>query len=241
MLLLDVASTKEYGRRVGGRRTNWLPISIDTLLIKYCSKSHHHHSIIYIVHTLSLPPSHTSLSPFFLRRTTTPLTYPRPSPNIAVKLSSTRSLARSSSASLTTTMDSPKPSNSMENGKAPATNNVGFRPQNQGIVKVQPPRREDLQPSYAQTLVFESEAAPHGWYSSMSASASSVLGISRLLTISPSKCSRIHRWVSRRNSLLRCLPESLQARLARKRRSHHKVWKILPRRRSRSGQGQSAL
>ncbi|ERF72718.1 hypothetical protein EPUS_04771 [Endocarpon pusillum Z07020] len=64
-------------------------------------------------------------------------------------------------------MDSPDHSKSMENGKAPAqSGNVGFRPTNSGIVKVQPPRREDLQPSYAQTLVFETEAV-HGWYGSM--------------------------------------------------------------------------
>lgn len=68
-------------------------------------------------------------------------------------------------------MESPHRPNSIENGKAPANNaNVGFRPQNNGIVKVQPPRREDLQPSYAQTLVFEDEGQQHGWYGSMSMS-----------------------------------------------------------------------
>ena len=37
------------------------------------------------------------------------------------------------------------------------------------MLAVQPPRREDLQPAYAQTLRGESEdAATHGWYGSMS-------------------------------------------------------------------------
>lgn len=64
----------------------------------------------------------------------------------------------------------------MENGKAPAqSSNVGFRPTNNGIVKVQPPRREDLQPSYAQTLVFETEAV-HGWYGAMINTLGSTIG-----------------------------------------------------------------
>lgn len=67
-------------------------------------------------------------------------------------------------------METPPGKNSIENGKAPAQSAaVGFRPTNSGIVKVQPPRREDLQPSYAQTLVFETEAV-HGWYGAMSTS-----------------------------------------------------------------------
>jgi len=36
------------------------------------------------------------------------------------------------------------------------------------LINVQPPRREDLQPSYAQTLVGESDQGNHGWYGSMS-------------------------------------------------------------------------
>lgn len=63
-------------------------------------------------------------------------------------------------------MDSPRGSN-LDNGKSP-TPPVGFRPQNGGIIKVQPPRREDLQPSYAQTLQGDNEAETHGWYGSMS-------------------------------------------------------------------------
>lgn len=56
------------------------------------------------------------------------------------------------------------------------------------MLAVQPPRREDLQPAYAQTLQGESEdAATHGWYGSMSmdcASPSSAL--KQLLTTSQS-------------------------------------------------------
>jgi hypothetical protein len=39
------------------------------------------------------------------------------------------------------------------------------------MVDVQPPRREDLQPSYAQTLVGESEQGNEGWYGGMSKSS----------------------------------------------------------------------
>ncbi len=63
-------------------------------------------------------------------------------------------------------MDSPRGSH-LDNGKSP-TPPVGFRPQNGGIIKVQPPRREDLQPSYAQTLQGDEEGAVQGWYGSMS-------------------------------------------------------------------------
>jgi hypothetical protein len=50
----------------------------------------------------------------------------------------------------------------------------GFRPthtpgrSDNPMVDVQPPRREDLQPSYAQTLMGESELGNNGWYGSMS-------------------------------------------------------------------------
>jgi len=45
------------------------------------------------------------------------------------------------------------------------------------IVKVQPPRREDLQPSYAQVIKPDTEdAAQHGWYGSMINGLGSCLG-----------------------------------------------------------------
>jgi erythrocyte band 7 integral membrane protein len=54
--------------------------------------------------------------------------------------------------------------------------NGGFRPthtpgrSDNPIMNVEPPRREDLQPSYAQTLTGESDQGNHGWYGSMSRS-----------------------------------------------------------------------
>ena len=56
------------------------------------------------------------------------------------------------------------------NGKAPA----GFKPNGGAngsggnLIKVQPPRREDLQPAYAQTLQGDTDEAAHGWYGAMS-------------------------------------------------------------------------
>ena len=54
------------------------------------------------------------------------------------------------------------------------SNGAGYqRPANIGgardgrLINVEPPRREDLQPSYAQNLVGESEQGTHGWYGSM--------------------------------------------------------------------------
>lgn len=63
-----------------------------------------------------------------------------------------------------------------DTGKAatPPALNGGYRATNPGgaasnMINVQPPRREDLQPAYAQTLQGESEdAGSHGWYGSMS-------------------------------------------------------------------------
>ena len=73
----------------------------------------------------------------------------------------------------TFTMDSPRSDMITSNGKAASSNQnpgaIGFRPTNGGIVKVQPPRKEDLQPSYAQVLEGnETHAETHGWYGSMS-------------------------------------------------------------------------
>ena len=65
----------------------------------------------------------------------------------------------------------------MDNGKTPLPANGNFRngapggDSNNRLINVQPPRREDLQPAYAQTLQGESEdAGSHGWYGSMSMS-----------------------------------------------------------------------
>lgn len=63
------------------------------------------------------------------------------------------------------------------NGKAPVlpTNGAGT-PHHDPIIKVQPPRREDLQPSYARIIQpDDADADTNGWYGSMvSADMSSV-------------------------------------------------------------------
>lgn len=59
----------------------------------------------------------------------------------------------------------------------------GFRPSHgtpgrsdNPLIVVQPPRREDLQPSYAQTLVGETDASAHGWYGNMINTLGSCIG-----------------------------------------------------------------
>jgi erythrocyte band 7 integral membrane protein len=69
-------------------------------------------------------------------------------------------------------------STSMDNGKSPSgpyangasrLTNGGPGTLDNNMINVQPPRREDLQPAYAQTLKGESEdVGSHGWYGSMS-------------------------------------------------------------------------
>jgi len=60
--------------------------------------------------------------------------------------------------------------------------NGGFRPSHtpgrsdNPMVNVEPPRREDLQPSYAQTLAGESDQGAHGWYGSMINTLGSCIG-----------------------------------------------------------------
>lgn len=64
-------------------------------------------------------------------------------------------------------------SNSDVNGKAPVNGDAIANP----IVKVQPPRREDLQPSYAQIIKPDTEdASQHGWYGSMVNTLGSCIG-----------------------------------------------------------------
>ncbi|OBT66449.1 hypothetical protein VE03_04899 [Pseudogymnoascus sp. 23342-1-I1] len=62
-----------------------------------------------------------------------------------------------------TTSDITKPSQNGSGYQRPA--NIGSH--NAPLINVEPPRREDLQPSYAQNLVGESEQGTHGWYGSM--------------------------------------------------------------------------
>lgn len=60
-----------------------------------------------------------------------------------------------------------------DNGKAPmqpvnGTNGAPARRADEPIVKVQPPRREDLQPSYARVIEpDDADADNHGWYGGM--------------------------------------------------------------------------
>ncbi|KAF1963606.1 hypothetical protein CC80DRAFT_397340 [Byssothecium circinans] len=62
------------------------------------------------------------------------------------------------------------------NGKAPL-NAGSARREDEPIVKVQPPRREDLQPSYAQVIkADDQDADAHGWYGSMINGLGSFLG-----------------------------------------------------------------
>ena len=70
-------------------------------------------------------------------------------------------------------MDSPRDNTTLntDNGKHRDRDiAVGFRPQNGGVLVVEPPRREDLQPSYAQQLQGDHDVEAHGWYGGMSKS-----------------------------------------------------------------------
>lgn len=61
--------------------------------------------------------------------------------------------------------------NGLNKGKA------SFAPQNDQMVKVEPPRREDLQPSYAQILkADDQDDSAHGWYGNMIQTLGSIIG-----------------------------------------------------------------
>jgi erythrocyte band 7 integral membrane protein len=72
---------------------------------------------------------------------------------------------------MTSSVDSAAP---LDAGSSSKPVNGGFRPSHtpgradNPLINVQPPKREDLQPSYAQTLTGESDQGNHGWYGSMS-------------------------------------------------------------------------
>lgn len=68
----------------------------------------------------------------------------------------------SSAAPLAPPSTTTKPSNGAGYQRPPG---IGTR--DAPLINVEPPRREDLQPSYAQNLVGESEQGTHGWYGSM--------------------------------------------------------------------------
>ncbi|KAG8528293.1 uncharacterized protein KY384_007210 [Bacidia gigantensis] len=52
------------------------------------------------------------------------------------------------------------------NGKAPANGNGGFQHSQTPVLNVEPPKHEDLQPRYAQTIQGD-EGDSHGWYGAM--------------------------------------------------------------------------
>jgi hypothetical protein len=89
--------------------------------------------------------------------------------------------------------------------------NGGFRPNHtpgrvdNPMVNVQPPRREDLQPSYAQTLVGESDQGNHGWYGSMSKSHHAIAPTRIKLTSPRSQLSGFMYWNHGRFPLLHLL------------------------------------
>lgn len=63
------------------------------------------------------------------------------------------------------------------NGKAPMNGHSNTRAPDEPIIKVQPPRREDLQPSYAQVIKPDTEdEAQHGWYGGMINTLGNCLG-----------------------------------------------------------------
>jgi erythrocyte band 7 integral membrane protein len=67
-----------------------------------------------------------------------------------------------------------------DHGKAPIENGASSyhsRRADEPIVKVQPPRREDLQPSYARVIKpDDADADQHGWYGSMINSLGACIG-----------------------------------------------------------------
>jgi len=76
-------------------------------------------------------------------------------------------------------MTSEMSTNGLSNGKAASYDLPGQRSTNSGdpLVKVQPPRREDLQPSYAQIIKPDTEdESQHGWYGAMVNSLGSFVG-----------------------------------------------------------------
>jgi erythrocyte band 7 integral membrane protein len=63
-----------------------------------------------------------------------------------------------------------------DTGKAPVNGASSRRP-DEPMVKVQPPRREDLQPSYAQDIKpDDADTDHHGWYGAMMNSLGSLIG-----------------------------------------------------------------
>lgn len=64
------------------------------------------------------------------------------------------------------------------NGDSSSTSKTPLRSDGQdpALIKVQPPRREDLQPSYARNIHADTDDNSHGWYGSMINSIGSIIG-----------------------------------------------------------------
>ena len=122
------------------------PVHDEIDFIPHATQFASSHLRVFIYSSIALL-LHTSNSSISIQSTTT---------------SSIRPLVASSQPS--STMDSPR-----DGGKSVSPSR-GFVPQHgvNGLIKVQPPRREDLQPSYAQMLQGETELDTHGWYGGMS-------------------------------------------------------------------------
>ena len=95
--------------------------------------------------------------------------------------------------------ESYKPSASDTNGRARA-GNVG------ALVHVEPPRREDLQPSYAQQIHGDDDPVSHGWYGGMSEPYAVSL---KFIAYFASQYPRILHWNIRLYSMLCYLSKSI--------------------------------
>lgn len=100
------------------------------------------------------------------------------------------------------------------NGKAPLNGAGAHSPQravDEPVIKVQPPRREDLQPSYARVIKpDDADADTNGWYGSM---VSSSLDLRHSASINTNK-DQYSRWMhryTRRYSMLHRMPQPIQA------------------------------
>lgn len=63
------------------------------------------------------------------------------------------------------------------NGKAPIDSDSGNHvPRNEPIIHVEPPRREDLQPSYARVIKADDDDSTQGWYGGMISNLGSCIG-----------------------------------------------------------------
>lgn len=89
--------------------------------------------------------------------------------------------AHSSSPSTRPIVASDANMTSLDNGKAPANGaglaTPGRRNVDEPLVKIEPPRREDLQPSYARAIQpDDADSENHGWYGAMINSLGSIIG-----------------------------------------------------------------